>query len=302
MKHRGIAALLVLATMMFVPMTNTSADETFVELPITEPPEGADSMNVAVYFADNMAFTPQWRLGNYIRIEIMVLNVTDLEDPEVPIDPSELLIEAEDGNELLPTDLYDQTTLRTYPDLLNNTNMVSVSEIWINITYNGVDLVSGTDDDVVVASWHSNFVTKDGEMDVTREINGEGHLIYGGQWDTSALIEIEEDTTAPIAAGFYTVSVGLPSTYKIVYAVQHDRGVEDESTDEVSLTSAAPVEDPPVAVGYELVPGARGGIRAVSNEAYIDLGELLDGSGSGANGGSDGGNSDGGNCYHGGKR
>lgn len=269
MKHRGTAALVVLAAMMFVPMTNASAEDTYADLPISEPPQGASSIDVAVYFADNMAFTPQWRLGNFIRIEIVVLDVTGLSNP------SELDIEE--------SNLYTQEELRLNPELLFDTNMVSVSEMWVNIT---------SDSGKRVADWHSDFVTGEGDMTVIREINGEGHLIYGGRWDSS---EVDK-------GGFYTVSVGLPSTYSVKWAVQHDRGVVEEPSEDVSLTSDDPVEEPPEAIGYMAVPGGRGGISADTNEAYIVLGELLDSSGSGANGGNGDGNSGGGNCHHGGKR
>ena len=116
-----------------------------------------------------------------------------------------------------------------------------------------------------------------------REINGEGHLIYGGKWDTGS---ISEETGELPPAGFYTVSVGLPGTYNIKWAVQHDRGVDEESAEDVALLS----EDPAEPIGYMLVPVAKGGVYSVtddSNESYINLGELLAGGGSGTNGGGD---------------
>jgi hypothetical protein len=266
MKYRGKALLLVLAAMMFVPMANVAAEDTYSDVPISVPPDGADSIDVGVYFADNMAFAPQWRLGNFIRIEIMVLDVTGLSDP------SELLIEE--------TNVYTQEVLRADPTLIFNTNMVSVSEIWISITPQG-------EDDPVV-TWHSDFEDPDGDRTVTREINGEGHLIYGGKWDTSNVDE----------GGFYTVSVRLPSVYEVKWALQHERAVVEEPTEELSLTSDDVIEDPPEAIGYMLVPSSRGGVVLETNVAYIVLGEVLDGGGSGSNAG----NSDGGNRYQGGKK
>ncbi len=271
MKYKGAAALFVLAAMMLVPMASVSAEDTYADIPISEPPEGSDSMEVGVYFADNMAFTPQWRLGNFIRIEIIILDVTDLADP------SELL--------LSETNVYTQEELRATPDLIFDTNMVSVSEIWINIT---------SEDGTVVVDWHSDFVDPDGERTVIREINGEGHLIYGGKWDTSTLPE-------GIGGGFFTVSVGLPSVYDVKWSLQHERAVEEDPVEEPSLESDDVVEEPAEAIGYMLVPPERGGVVEETNEAYLVLGEILEGSGSGANGG-DGGQSDGGNCYHGGKK
>ena len=113
---------------------------------------------------------------------------------------------------------------------------------------------------------------------VIREINGEGHLIYGGKWDSSGV-------THP---GFYTVSVGLPGMYNIKWAVQHDRGVDEDPAEEVAILSEDPVVDPADPIGYMLVPEARGDVVADTNEAYIVLGELLDGGGSGSNSGGDG--------------
>lgn len=251
MKHARATALVVLAALMFVPMTNTTATEIHDDyVPIMEGP-----IDVAVYFADNMAFTPQWRLGNFIRIEMMILNATGVEDPS--------------GIDLADTDVYGQEELRLDPDLLYNTNMISVSEIWINITNELGDCVE---------SWYSDFANADEGNTVIREINGEGHLIYGGKWDSAGVTE----------AGFYTVSVGLPGMYDIKWAVQHDRGVDEEPVEETALLSEDPVEDPADPIGYMFVPPTRGGVDELANEAYIMLGELLDGGGSGSNGGGDG--------------
>jgi len=250
MKHARATALVVLAALMFVPMANTTASEIHDDyVPIMEGP-----IDVAVYFADNMAFTPQWRLGNFIRIEMMILNATGLDAP------SDILINETD------VDGYTQDVLRANPDLLYNTNMISVSEIWINITNESGDCVE---------SWYSDFANADEENTVIREINGEGHLIYGGKWDSAGVTE----------AGFYTVSVGLPGMYDIKWAVQHDRGVEEEPVEEVALLSEDPV-DPAEPIGYMNV--TNGCVDPVTNEACIVLGELLDGGGGGTNSGGDG--------------
>ncbi|MGB2826154.1 MAG: hypothetical protein WBC49_05915 [Thermoplasmata archaeon] len=262
--------LVVLVALMFVPMTNTSAEDTWNDaVPIMEPEPDADPMAVAVYFADNMVFTPQWRLGNFIRIEIMILDADCSEPSDILIDETDMTnIEGYD-----PED-YDQQSLRDDPDLLKDTNMISVSEIWINIISVPTD---SNPTAVCVASWHSDFKDKDpdAERTVIREINGEGHLIYGGKWDTSS---------APYG-GEYTVSVGLPGTYNIKWAVQHDRGVEEETAEEVAVLSEDSVVVPPEPIGYMLVPN--GDVDPVTHEAYIVLGELLDGGGSGTNGGGD---------------
>lgn len=270
MKRVKATTLVVLVALMFVPMTITSAHDTYDDrVPIMVPNDGEDPMDVAVYFADNMAFTPQWRLGNFIRIEMIVLNATGLEDPS--------------GIDIGGTDVYTQEELRLDPDLLYDTNMISVSEIWINIT---------SDTGVRVASWHSDFTDPDEEKTVIREINGEGHLIYGGKWDSTGATE----------PGFYTVSVGLPGTYNIKWAVQHDRGVEEDPVEDVALLSEDPVEDPVEPVGYMLLPLAKGGVDPVTHEAYIVLGELLDGGGGGVNSGGDGVSGGNGPAYQGGVR
>ena len=257
MKRAKGTALVVLAAMMFVPMTTASASDIHDE----EIPTMNGGIDVAVYFGDNLAFTPQWRLDNYIRIEIMILNATGKDAPE------DILIEETD------IEGYTQEYLRANPDLLNNTNMISVSEIWVNIT---------SEDGEHIAGWYSNFEGDGAGNTVIREINGEGHLIYGGKWDTGVIAE----TGATPTAGNYTVSVGLPGTYNVKWAVQHDRGVDEEPLEDVVLLSEDPVEDPAEAIGYMNV--TKGGVDPVTNEAHILLGELLDGSGGGSNSGGDG--------------
>ncbi len=257
MKHAGTTVLVVLVALMFVPMTNTSASDIHDEdLPTMKGP-----IDVAVYFADNMAFTPQWRLDNYIRIEVMILNATG----DDILEAEHILISDTDVGEE-----YTPTNLRENPEMLFDTNMISVSEIWINITSvpTGPDSTGDR-----VASWYSNFEGDGAGNTVIREINGEGHLIYGGKWDTSGVTD----------PGFYNVSVGLPGTYNIKWAIQHDRGVEEDPVEEVAVLS----EDPADPIGYMSVPDARGDVDTDTNEALITLGELLDGGGSGTNGGGD---------------
>ena len=36
----------------------------------------------AVFFADNMVFGPQWRIGNFVRIEMLVIDMTAYYAPE----------------------------------------------------------------------------------------------------------------------------------------------------------------------------------------------------------------------------
>jgi len=274
MKRAKGAALVVFAALMFVPMTTASAHDTYDDrVPLMVPNDGEGPMDVAVYFGDNLAFTPQWRLGNFIRIEIMILDA-DCDSP------SDIL--------LSDTDVYNQTELRADPNLLYDTNMISVSEIWVNIT---------SETGEVVVTWHSDFTkdVSDGEdRTVIREINGEGHLIYGGKWDTGNATNPAEPTTP----GNYTVSVDLPGIYNVKWALQHDRGVEEEPVEDVALLSDDPVEDPAEAIGYMNVTD--GGVDLVTNEGYIVLGELLDGGGGGSNSGGDGVSGGNGPAYQGG--
>ncbi len=73
--------------------------------------------------------------------------------------------------------MYNQVELFTDPSLLNDTYMVSVSHIWVNISLStnsshtfrfASDFTDGYDDSDTVG----------------REINKMGHLIYGFLWDT----------------------------------------------------------------------------------------------------------------------
>lgn len=59
-----------------------TAHEDSVPMIITEPEDPEAPIECAVFFADNMVYTPQWRIGNLVRIEAMVVNMTDRASPE----------------------------------------------------------------------------------------------------------------------------------------------------------------------------------------------------------------------------
>ncbi|HIH01439.1 TPA: hypothetical protein HA259_05090 [Thermoplasmata archaeon] len=157
-----------------------------------------------------------------------------------------------------------QEELMADPDLILDTYMVSVPEIWVTISGPG-----GT------YGFYSYFAdgTADESDTVGREINKAGHLIYGFLWDTTG-----------VDPGVYRISVMIPSEYDVVMAIE-------------SLTVAEDAEP----IGFVEVPAAgsdpvsgTGGVVDATNEAYIYLGEIITRGGSGSNGG-DGGNGDGGN-------
>jgi hypothetical protein len=244
-----------------------------------EPGDGFTEIPCAVYFADNMAFGPQWRVGGLVRIEVAVINLdadhdgTLLTVSEIPLNISE----SENGT-IDPltnaTKVYNQVELFTDPSLLNDTYMVSVSHIWVNISL--------STDSAYTFRYASDFTDGYDDSDtVGREINKMGHLIYGFLWDT-------ELDAAPV--GVYSVSVGFTTVYGVKMAVEHLYPIVVDGTDD---TEAVPT-------GYTALPfddgsatSGTGGVATGTNEAYIYLGELITkgGSGSnGSNGGGDGGN------------
>ena len=61
------------ASCIFILPACDAAEETEVPVPIIVP-EDEENFPVSMYFADNMVFTPQWRIGNFVRIEMMVID------------------------------------------------------------------------------------------------------------------------------------------------------------------------------------------------------------------------------------
>jgi hypothetical protein len=274
-------ALAVLSTVLSSASIAIADDhETAAPIPIMYPPDGDATMPVAVYFADNMVYTPQWRTGSLVRIETMILNVStcyvgdDLDMLLMPLDVNSSVSNLYetvviDGIEITRLVSYSQTELMANPELLRDTYMVSVSEIVITIT--------NTDPN---CPFEREFSFADGSDDntVTREINKAGRLIYGFLWDT-------EECIAP--AGVYEVAVNLPECYDIVAAVAHVYLDSDDTTKGEPTRAPPEVEATPL--GFDVLPegvatSGCGGVYETANQAYVCMGALIDGSGSGTSG------------------
>lgn len=249
----------------------SASEDTYV-IPIEVPAEG-ETMPVAVYFSDNMVFAPQWRVENNVRVETMILDLTGPED--TILTPREI--------PYADIDMYEQYELFADPSLIANTRMVAVPYIAFTIT--------DADDDIVLETWAEwDVTTGDRTYDdgiASREINKEGHLIYGFLWDT-----------AEMAEGVYTVHVSLDPAFEILYAVGHyyigDGLLLDPAYPYVALAS-----DPTDVLYTEYKIGLGGVTGGV---AWIELGQLIaqgpgGGSGDGGNGG-EGGNGNGGDGGH----
>ncbi|MCU0859414.1 MAG: hypothetical protein MUE55_02360 [Thermoplasmata archaeon] len=258
-------------------------EEPAVPVPIMVPEDGLTTKQVAVYFADNMAFGPQWRVGNLVRIETAIVNLdkfwdgstADLITPDLlPVDLAQSRKEPLVYDELTGTwipNLYTQADIMADPYVLFDTFMVSVSQIKVTI-YN-------IDDSEYTYSFESDFT--DGVQDadeVTREINKAGHLIYGFLWDTTGIIP-----------GIYKVDVTIPSVWTVNYALQTAYPVVEE--EEVVILSEDVEVDP---IGFTPIPVDNGGVIAETNTAWVQLGDLIEKSDSGSTGGGGNGDHDGG--------
>lgn len=278
----GIATAAVLVAISFASLTSAE-EEPALPIPIMVPIDGQGSVPVAVYFADNMAFGPQWRVGNLIRIETAVVNLdpdwdTDFADTifvgDLPVDLAQsvsglMMTDPETG--LLVPKVYTQSEIMADPMVLYDTYMVSVSEITITIYLT-------TDAENYCWSWISDFTNGVQDTDtVTREINKGGHLIYGFLWDTTEAVP-----------GIYRVDVSIPGLWKINHAIETEYPV---TTEEVTVTEEDVVVEP---TGFETVPSDNGGVDSETNTAWIQIGDLVAKSDSGSTGGGDNGDHDGG--------
>ena len=248
MRYKRAWAVVTVAMLGLLPASLIvgGVKEPSVPIPVTP----ADSEGYAVFFADNMAFAPEWRTGNQIRIEMMVLKAGDFNGDGVT-NASDIPLDVSLG--------LTQSELTANPDLILDTYMVSVPEIWVTMSGPGGSY-----------EFYSYFAdgTADESDTVGREINKAGHLIYGMLWDT---VDVEP--------GVYKVSVSIPAEYDVVMAIE---SLRDEASDPIGF-----VEVP--AAGTEPTPGA-GGVVDAANEAFIYLGDLVERRGSGGgNGGGNGG-------------
>jgi uncharacterized membrane protein YgcG len=287
MRTNKMLVTAIATVMMAVSFASLAAaeEEPAVPVPIMAPLEGQGTLPVGVYFADNMAFGPQWRVGNLIRIETAIVNL----DPDWDEDFTDAILP-----DALPVDLaqsvsgltvidpitllevpktYTQAEIMADPYVLYDTYMVSISVITITI-YN-------VDDPSLSFVFASDFTDGVQTEDlVTREINKAGHLIYGFLWDTAV------DGVVP---GVYRVNVDIPSVWDIQYALQTEYPVEVE--EEVVILEEDVVAEP---IGFTPIPADNGGVLLDANTAWVQLGDLVDKSDSGSTGGGDNGDHDGG--------
>jgi hypothetical protein len=264
MQYKRASAMLAVVLMAFVPfgMIVSAAEEPATPVPFTTPGEVTPgvtdpNMEYAVYFADNMAFTPQWRLGNLVRVETMVLKAFEFNDDGI-LNASDIPVAV--NTNITSGVVYDQASLLGNPDNILWTWMVSVPSITVTITGEKGD----------VHTFASDFTDGVSDADlVTRETNKAGHLIYGFLWDTES---------ASVLGGVYRVSVDAGSAYPVTMAVRSLVVAEDA--------------DP---IGYEELPAGTldafvSGTGGVSgDDAYIYLGTLIAKGGSSGGGGGNGG-------------
>jgi uncharacterized membrane protein YgcG len=284
-----------------------------VSIMITKP-VGDDPISCAVFFADNMVYTPQWRLGNFVRIEVSVINMTDYTSSrEITRNDTDLYNESTAGivgDEVYEWALDQQLDIITDSEnVLPLTKMVSVSYIEVAITSSALK-----DPIIFAAGWDpetkAKVITVNG---FGREVNKAGHVIYGTLWDTS-------DTAltggVELLEGDYTVSVSLGRAvqdadgwhgsigewYDVDYSVGHIYNVVTEEEGDL-LTPEYPysdlvAEDHPDYVVYKIGVGGLDG-----DTAWVVLGTLIGegsgggnggGNGNGGDGGGDGGNGNGG--------
>lgn len=285
MRTNKLFVTAIATVMMAVSFASLAAaeEEPAVPVPIMVPEDPLTTKQVAVYFADNMAFGPQWRVGNLVRIETAIVNLdkywdgstADLITPDMlPVDLAQSISEPLVYDELTSSwipNLYTQADIMANPYVLFDTYMVSVSQIKVTI--------HNVDDAAYTYVFESDFT--DGVQDadeVTREINKAGHLIYGFLWDTTDIIP-----------GIYKVDVTIPSLWTINYALQTAYPVVVE--EDVVILSDEVVVDP---IGFTPIPADNGGVIAETNTAWVQLGDLVDKSDSGSTGGGDNGDHDGG--------
>ncbi len=256
-----------------------------VPLMITAP-VGEEPISCAVFFADNMVYAPQWRVDNYVRIETMVLDMSEYTDAsEIWVTDTDLY------PDYFADPLEQQAAIMSDSDTyLPMTKMVSVS--YINVVIKS-DLASFEFE----AGWDPETRAKvidDGVLG--REVNRVGHLIYGMLWDT---------TDAP--EGTYTVEVRLgavvetaPDVWEGVvgewYDVDYCIGnlYDPEAEEGTYLDPLHPFSD---IVGYEDTDYTTYKIGAGGLDgdvAWVELGPLIPQGTGGGNGGESGGNGNGG--------
>lgn len=295
MRYNRATAAAMVAIMAIMPAAwLVSAHEETGELPIT-PADSAPGY--AVYFADNMVYGPQWRLGNLVRIETMVLKLDDY-NGDLTTNASDIPLAVNSTMDPADDNVYDQVELIADPSLLLGTYMVSVPEILITIESDecGPYKYYGLFD---TSAEYVPVLDSAGADSVHREINRAGHLIYGFLWDTSV---------GDVTVGRYSVSVQLPPEYAISIAIRNyyaSEEIDGDGEQGERLPGPPLVEVPPDyfleldAVTDPVLTG-QGGVDFAANVALVYIGEIVlggDSGTSGDNGGENGNGGDGGNQH-----
>ncbi|UCE80534.1 MAG: hypothetical protein JSV94_05090 [Methanobacteriota archaeon] len=250
---------------------------------IITTPSGDDPISCAVFYADNMVYAPQWRLGNYVRLEAMVIDMTGYDSPrdilttDVNLYPDVYA----DGLAQQAAIIADSATV------LPMTRMVSVSYIEMTITS---DVLA--EPLVLSAGWNPLTLEMEIENGLSREVNKGGHVIYGTLWDTTGLEE--GDYTVHTRLGTVVNGVGMIGEgYSVDYAIAHlynPEGEEGELLDPDHPYSDLVDESH---VDYATYKIGVGGVDA--GDAWIVLGALIPQGSGGGNGGGNGNGGDGGN-------
>jgi len=264
-----------------------SAHETGLPLVLTVP-ETEEPISVAVYFADNMVYAPQWRIDNYVRIETMVINMTGYTMAEE--------IERTD-TDLYPEQYYDgvaqQQAILANPAILNQTRMVSVSYIEITMRASNGDMV-----DRFESGWDPDSLELVIDGGVGREVNKAGHLIYGMLWDTTGMesdvytvevrlghVENIDGSWEPVFGEWYSIDYTIANWY-------NPEAEEGTLMDPEHPFHDIVLADDPDYLTYKIGVGGLG-----DQVAWIELGPLIPQGSGGGNGG--GGNSGDGNGHGG---
>jgi uncharacterized membrane protein YgcG len=258
---------------------------------ITKPLDG-ETMSCAVFYADNMVYGPQWRIGNFVRIEAMVLNMDDYDSAkDLTVSDTDLYPSVE-----YPDGLAQQAAINgDSENVLPLTKMVSVEYIQMAIT--GPSYPVNTPY-MLEAGWNPNDLTKVvDEGGLGREVNKAGHVIYGCLWDTTDLKEGTYTVTTKLGVVKLQNSgdwIGMPDStvYSVDYAIGHIYIAEDEYVDpDHPYADLAGDEDDIV---YETFKNGIGNVT--DGAAWIELGQLIpQGSGGGNGGNGNGGENGGGN-------
>ncbi|MDH3366141.1 MAG: hypothetical protein OEM29_09115 [Thermoplasmata archaeon] len=261
---------------------------------IITQPSGTVPMSCAVFFADNMVYGPQWRIGNFVRIEAMVLNMDDYDSAkDLTVSDTDLYPSVE-----YPDGLSQQAAINgDSENVLPMTKMVSVEYIQMVITGPSYPASKPY---ILEAGWNKADLTKVVETNgLGREVNKAGHVIYGCLWDTTGLIEGTYTVTTKLGVVQQLANdkwIGVPGStvYSVDYAICHLYIAEDVYVDlDHPYADLAGDEDDIV---YETFKNGIGNVT--DGAAWIELGQLIpqgSGGGNGGNGnGGEGGNGNGG--------